>query len=41
MAAAESSESSEDETLPVTQLRIVRPAGRGATDLTLPLLALT
>ena len=37
MAAAESSESSEDETLPVAQLRIVRPAGRGATDLTLPL----
>ena len=39
MAAAESSESSEDETLPVAQLRIVRPAGRGATDLTLPLCA--
>ena len=37
MAAAESSESSEDETLPVAQLRIVRPAGHGATDLTLPL----
>ena len=37
MAAPESSE--EDETLPVAQLRIVRPAGRGATDLTLPLCA--
>ncbi len=37
MASPESSESSEDETLPVAQLRIVRPAGRGATDLTLPL----
>ena len=39
MATAESSESSEDETLPVAQLRIVRPAGRGATDLTLPMCA--
>ena len=39
MASAESSESSEDETLPVAQLRIVRPAGRGATDLTLPMCA--
>ena len=39
MAASESSESSEDETLPMAQLRIVRPAGRGATDLNLPLCA--
>ena len=31
-----SPESSEDDELPMTQLRIVRPAGRGATDLALP-----
>jgi hypothetical protein len=37
-AAMAATESSEDE-LPLAQLRIVRPAGRGATDLTLPLCA--
>ena len=34
MSATESSE--DEETLPMAQLRIVRPAGRGVTDLTLP-----
>ena len=40
MAASESSDAEtcgDEDELPMAQLRIVRPAGRGATDLTLPL----
>ena len=42
MAASESSEAEtcgDEDELPMAQLRIVRPAGRGATDLNLPLCA--